>query len=112
MKVPRRTIAVVVVLVLGASRARGGEVLPPDRAIEGVVDHYVDEALTREKVEPAPSADDATLVRRLTLDLAGRVPTAAEASAYAESTDPAKATRLVDRLMASPGFVRHQAAEF
>ena len=30
---------------------------------------------------------------------------------YVESTDPDKRVRLVDRLMASPGFVRHQANE-
>ena len=69
--------------------------------------------------DPAPGsgssrrrrADDATLVRRLTLDLAGRIPTAAESRAFVESTDPEKTVRLVDRLMASPGYVRHQVAE-
>ena len=32
--------------------------------------------------------------------------------AYLESTDPDKRVKLVDRLMASPGFVRHQADTF
>ena len=63
-------------------------------------------------VRPAPEADDATLVRRLTLDLVGRIPTEAEVRAYVESTDPDKRARLVDRLMATPGFVRHQAEAF
>src|SRR5262249_48250462 len=73
------------------------------------VDRAIEEALRKEGVKPAPLADDATLVRRLTLDLAGRIPTAAEARAYVETTDCEKRTRLVDRLMASPGFARHQA---
>ncbi|HEX8204230.1 MAG TPA: DUF1549 domain-containing protein, partial [Isosphaeraceae bacterium] len=68
-------------------------------------------ALSRDGISPASPADDATIIRRLTLDLAGRIPTAAESRAYLESTDPRKRVRLVDRLMASPGFVRHLATE-
>src|SRR5262249_50296560 len=88
------------------------ELLPASKPIEEVVDHYIDTRLRQESVTPAPQADDANLVRRLTLDLAARIPTAAEARAYVESPDPAKRLKLVDRLLASPGFVRHQANEF
>ena len=76
-----------------------------------MVDHYIDGALRKVTVRAANTADDATLIRRLTLDLAGRIPTAAESRAFIGSTDPDKRVRLVDRLMASPGFVRHQATE-
>ena len=65
----------------------------------------------RKRSRPRATADDATLIRRLTLDLAGRIPTAAESRAFVGSTDPDKRARLVDRLMASAGFVRHQATE-
>ncbi len=51
------------------------------------------------------------MVRRITLDLNGRIPTASETRAYVASTDPNKRSRLVDRLIASPAFVRHQATE-
>src|SRR5262249_23123011 len=63
-------------------------------------------------ITPAPQADDATLVRRITLDLVGRIPSAAEVQAYVGSTDPDKRVQLVDRLTASPGFQRHQVNEF
>src|SRR5207244_415646 len=86
--------------------------LPPDRSMALVVDHYIDAALAEAKLHAAPPADDATLLRRLTLDLIGRIPTAAELADYLASKDPDKKTRLVDRLMASPAFVRHQALEF
>src|SRR5205085_8306667 len=86
--------------------------LPPDRPIEQAVDHYVDALLKQEDVRPAPQADDANLVRRLTLDLAGRIPTGAETRAFVESADLARRVKLVERLLASPGFVRHQATEF
>src|SRR5262245_22449970 len=86
--------------------------LPPDRPIEQVVDHYLDAALQQAKVRPAPQADDAALLRRLTLDLAGRIPTVSETAEYLAAGDPAKKAKLVERLLAAPGFVRHQAQEF
>jgi hypothetical protein len=85
---------------------------PEDASIAAVVDHHVDGRLGRAGVRAAPEADDATLVRRLTLDLAGRIPTPAEVRAYVASADPDKRARLVDRLLASPGFARQQADAF
>jgi Protein of unknown function (DUF1549)/Protein of unknown function (DUF1553) len=85
---------------------------PADRPIEQAIDHYIDAKLAEEKVAPAPLADDATLLRRLMLDLAGRVPTAGELDAYLADADPAKKTKLIDRLLAAPAFARHQTNEF
>jgi hypothetical protein len=82
-----------------------------DQPIEQVIDHHIDAQLKAAKVTPAPRADDATLLRRVTLDLVGRIPTLAETTEYLASTDPAKKVKLVDRLMASPAFVRHQGQE-
>ncbi len=93
------------------SAAPAAELLPPGQPIETVVDHYLDLKLKEAGATPAPQADDANLVRRLTLDLVGRIPTAAEARAYVESTDPGKRVKLVERLLASPAFVRYQATE-
>src|SRR5262249_3974427 len=42
----------------------------------------------------------------------GRIPTLAETTDYLKDADPARKTKLVDRLIASPGYVRHQAQEF
>ncbi|MCE9533298.1 MAG: DUF1549 and DUF1553 domain-containing protein [Planctomycetes bacterium] len=68
--------------------------------------------MKQENVVPAPQADDATVIRRLTLDLVGRIPTPAETKAYAESNDSKKKIQLIDRLIASPAFVRYQAVMF
>jgi len=87
------------------------DLLPPDRPIAEVIDHYIDLRLAAEGVTPAPQARDATLVRRLTLDLEGRTPTAAEARSYVESAAPDKRAQLVDRLMSSPFYPRHAATE-
>ena len=111
MRMIRPALAVAAVLFVIDCTAQAGDLQPADRPIAEVIDHYIDEALRKEAIKPAPTADDATLIRRLTLDLAGRIPTAAETSAFVGTTDPDKCDRLVDRLMASAGFVRHQATE-
>jgi hypothetical protein len=107
---PRRfwLAALVATLAIAGSRSDAGDLLPAESPIEQVVDHYVAARLASEPITPAPEADDATLVRRITLDLVGRIPTSVEARAYVESTDPEKRIKLVDRLLNSPGFVRHQ----
>jgi hypothetical protein len=105
-------------LVLGSafSPARTDEpaatVLPPGRPIEEVIDHYISAGLKAAGVEPVAQADDAALLRRLTLDLAGRIPTLTETAAYLSSTDPEKKIKLVDRLLAGPAFARRQSREF
>jgi hypothetical protein len=99
-------------LLAALAPASADELLPAGKPIEEVVDHYLDAKLKEANIQAAPQADDATVIRRLTLDLVGRIPTVAETQAYVTSTDPAKRTRLVERLMASPAFVRHQANEF
>lgn len=110
MRTLRLTLPALALWIVAAP-ARADDLLPPGKAIEEAVDRYVDARLREDGVAPAAQADDFTLVRRLSLDLAGRIPTAAEARAYAESSDPQKRPRLVDRLLASPGFVRHQVNE-
>src|SRR5262245_12845297 len=98
-------------LFVAACVARA-DLLPADRPIHEVIDHYVDAKLAKVKTTSAPQVDDVTLIRRLMLDLVGRIPTPAETRSFVESTDPQKREKLVDRLMASPGFVRHQANQF
>ena len=118
MRMLRRVLTMAVVLTLGAAgvlvsvRAEDWLTTTTERPIAEVVDHYVDLRLAKEGVPAAPAADDATLVRRLTLDLVGRIPTAAEVRAYVDATEPNKRAELVDRLMATPGFARHQAEAF
>src|SRR6266568_225452 len=88
------------------------ELVPPSAPIEQAIDHYIDAKLKEPGITPAAPTDDATLVRRLTLDLVGRIPTVAETREFVESKEPTKRAKLVERLMASGGFVRHQANEF
>src|SRR5947208_1855693 len=79
-KVPtalRRTFGSLAVILGLVFPATAGELLPPERPIPEVIDYYVDQELRAAEIIPAPRASDANLVRRLTLDLAGRIPTVA-----------------------------------
>ncbi len=92
--------------------AQSPNLLPADRPIGQVIDHYLDAQLKEAKVQPVAQADDATLLRRLTLDLNGRVPTVAELNEYLAASSADKKAKLIERLIASPAYARHQAAEF
>jgi hypothetical protein len=111
MRILGQAIAFAGIFVVLMPGVPAADLLSPDRSIAEAVDSYVDATLRQEGVKPAPPADDAALIRRLTLDLVGRIPTAVESSAYVASTDPGKTVPLVDRLIASPGYIRHQTAE-
>lgn len=54
-----------------------------------------------------PPASDEVLVRRLYLDIAGRIPTVEESEAYLKSSDPQKRAKLIDTLLASDGYTSH-----
>ncbi len=92
---------------LATGRVVAGELLAPEMPVEQAIDQYVKQRLTEKQVQPAPLADDCTLVRRTTLDVAGRIPTVAEACGYVDSPDADKRVKLVERLMASPDFALH-----
>ncbi|HET6881426.1 MAG TPA: DUF1549 and DUF1553 domain-containing protein [Pirellulales bacterium] len=53
---------------------------------------------------PSPRASDATFLRRVTIDLCGRLPTVAETKAFLADESPGKRDALVDRLLASPDY--------
>ena len=82
-----------------------------DVTVEAVVDHYVDVRLRESMVEPASQAIDSNLIRRLTLDLIGRLPSPCETQEFLASVSESKRAELVDRLMGSEGFDRHQVDE-
>ncbi len=54
-------------------------------------------------ITPSPLCDDATFLRRAFLDAIGTLPTVAEATAFIDSTDPDKRTKLIDRLLGLTG---------
>jgi len=105
-------VAVCAMSVPLASLAHAADLPSASKPMPVIIDQFVDAAIAEAGVTPAGQADDATLIRRLTLDLVGRIPTTGEVDEYVKSSDPDKRAKLTDRLIASPGFARHQAALF
>ena len=61
---------------------------------------------------PDGMATDSVMVRRLYLDLAGRIPSKSEAQAYVLGGKPARRKALVERLLASDEFADYWAMRF
>ena len=89
---------------LPAVAARGEELSPIDR--------FVRAQLAAEMLKPAPEADRATLMRRVSLDLTGLPPSAEEVAAFVRDRDPSAYERLVERLLASPHFGERVALDW
>ena len=68
------------------------------------IDELVFAKLKRVGMLPSAVCDDATFIRRVSIDIAGRLPTDAEAQTFLESTDPTKRDKLIDALLASTDY--------
>jgi Protein of unknown function (DUF1549)/Protein of unknown function (DUF1553) len=80
-------------------------------AADSLVTQRINEEITARlravNVAPAGRGDDATLGRRISLDLLGRPPTAAEADAFLADPAADKVHRLIDRLRLYPEAAAH-----
>jgi len=68
------------------------------------IDAFVLARLNKEGLHPSTEADKETLIRRVTLDLTGLLPTPAETQAFVGDKSPQAYEQLVDRLLASQSF--------
>ena len=68
------------------------------------IDESVSAGLKRSNTPANPAATDAQLVRRLYLDIVGRIPTEQEARDYLADSSPGKYATLVNTLLNSPGY--------
>lgn len=80
--------------------------LPPAR---GFIDEYVFANLKKIGVPPSPICDDATFLRRVSLDIAGRLPTPEETKDFLANTDPTKRDQAVDTLLNTPDYADYFA---
>ena len=76
-------------------------------ALAVVIDHYIDAGQVANKATPAPLADDSEFLRRVYLDLAGRIPRNKEVRDFLADKAPDKRVRLVEALLESPQYVNH-----
>lgn len=71
------------------------------------IDELLRQDLARHGQEPRALAAESTWLRRVYLDLVGRIPTSPEASRFLKDKQADKRARLVDELLASNGHVSH-----
>ena len=77
----------------------------PDKAFaKSPVDALVLARMKKEGLSPAPRADRATLIRRITFDLTGLPPTPKEVDAFVRDRSPKAWEKVVDRLLASEHY--------
>lgn len=103
------SFSIVVLTLVAATTASAG---PPgiwDPELSRGIDGRIEAVLDAEGLAVAEPAEDAEFVRRVHLDLLGRIPTVEEAEAYLSDSTPDKAHRLIDRLLVHdemPGYWR------
>jgi hypothetical protein len=76
------------------------------------IDAFILHRLEKEGRKPAPTADRATLIRRLSFDLRGLPPSVAELDEFLADTSPKAYAKLVDRMLASPHYGEKMAQQW
>src|SRR5262245_58679861 len=64
------------------------------------IDQAIQQRLDETKVPASPRADDAEFLRRVYLDITGRIPTYDQTVAFLDSKEPDKRAKLIDELLA------------
>ncbi len=92
-----------------APAARGDGSLLDAEALTAHIDQTLAAAWTRDQVEPAPPADDAEFLRRVSLDVIGKIPSVAELYEFLADTRADKRRRVVDDLLRRGAHAQHFA---
>ena len=95
-------IAVFVSLIAGDLAASESTSNPGAR-----IDELVAAKLAEADAKPNPPVSDEVFLRRLYLDVAGRIPTLDETRAFLDSAEKNKRSQLIDELLASEAAVSH-----
>lgn len=82
------------------------------RSGQDVINALIKAGYKKRGVAPSNVIDDATFVRRLYIDLVGRIPTVEELQAFVKRDEPDKREKLVDELLGSKAFGEHFAEQF
>ena len=72
--------------------------------VNNYIDEFVNAKLRKLRVDPSPVCDDATFVRRVTLDITGTLPTPEDYARFMVSSLPNKRELLIDELLERKEF--------
>src|SRR5262245_9919583 len=88
------------------------DVVPAASALEAnaiprknFIDNAIFDRMAAAGIQSAPITSDAEFLRRVTLDLTGRIPSAADMDAFTADTNPSKRDLKIDALIGSPEFI-------
>jgi hypothetical protein len=84
----------------------------PAVARANFIDEHVFRKLERFQILPSELSSDSEFLRRVCLDLTGALPPPGRVREFLASNDPAKRTKLIDALIASPEFVDYWTWRF
>ena len=85
-----------------------GEVVKAPKQ-KNFIDKHIFKKLELLGLPPSKPCDDSTFIRRVTLDIAGRIPSMEEAKNFLADTRSDKRAKLIDRLLDEPGYAHHFA---
>ncbi len=102
MKLPL-TALLLVSIVTGARALSLEEV----QAKAQQIDQMVTAKLAKEKIQPNEAVTDDVFVRRIYLDIVGRIPSLKETTSFLADKAPNKRAKLIDELLSSDGYTQH-----
>jgi hypothetical protein len=108
---PQR-LAFAILLALGGSTFATQAEQPADQpmdasALAARIDQLIAKQWADKGIEPAPIADDAEFIRRVYLDLLGRIPPVADVREFLADKRADKRARLINRLLDHPLYTAH-----
>ena len=91
---------------------RAGNLPNVDATPINFIDNHVLAKLKRLNIPASPVCDDATFLRRVTLDVTGELPTPDDTRAFLTDKRPDKRARKIDELLNRPGYAAVWALKF
>jgi hypothetical protein len=76
------------------------------------IDKHLFAKLRKLNIEPSDECDDATFLRRVSLDVTGALPTADDVRKFLAEPDPARRAKKIDHLLEQPGYSAVWATKF
>src|SRR4051812_31058385 len=95
-----------------SGRSKPKQIAAPSGPLHTRIDKHIAAGFGDNKKLAAPLANDEEFFRRVYLDLTGTIPTTAELNDFTADSAKDKRTKLIDKLLASPGYARRMAWHF
>lgn len=102
---PRDLLSVLVVCSLSTTTIAADK--PSVGEVTAKIDGFMESHWSALKLQPTAQSDDATFLRRVTLDLVGRIPTTRELDQFLSDKSKDKRTKTTRSLMDGPEFPLH-----